>query len=318
MKRRNAMLGLSSSCVMIAASPAAGACAQVSEAGATAMQRRTRLAGYYEHKLALIGGRVFEWRGSRRPRLVLEGASHVAVGKSRGYAIDAQQRALGWELGSTRVEPLLDRVALLSAGDSGLLAIRCDGSLWQRRSGAGEWTRSADAAIHAWVGDGADYYIDPRGQVHARGLAHRGQYGDGKLAETPGWTAVAEQGGRVVAHTGHAIYLRQDGAVLGTGGNIYGPLGTHGHGDKAVRWGVISEGATAIATGSRHSLALRPDGSLWIWGSHEGLQPRQAMQRVAEVAAGLEDTLAIDVDGQLWNWAVGERPVRPVELPATR
>ncbi|MDW5442060.1 hypothetical protein [Polaromonas sp. SM01] len=302
------------------ASPDAGTCAQVSEAGAAAMLRRTRLAGYYEHKLALIDGRVFEWQGSRRPRLVLEGASHVAVGKSRGYAIDMQQNALAWTLGSARVEPepLLDKVALLSAGDSGLLAIRCDGSLWQRRTGAGEWTRSADAAIHAWVGDGADYYIAPNGQVYARGLAHRGQYGDGKLAQAPGWTAVAAQGGRVVGHTGHALYLRRDGAVLGTGGNIYGPLASHGHGDKAARWGVIFEGATAIATGSRHSLALRPDGSLWIWGAQEGLQPRQVMQRVAEVAAGLEDTLAIDVDGRLWNWALGERPLRPVELPATR
>ena len=45
---------------------------------------------------------------------------------------------------------------------------------------------------------------------------------------------------------------------MGTGGNRFGPLGAHGLGDKADRWGRVFDGARAIATGSRHSLAIRP------------------------------------------------------------
>jgi len=312
------LLTLASTCTIAIATPAVANCAQVSQVGGAAAQHRTRLAGYYDHKLALLNGRVYEWRDAQKtPRLVLRGASHVAVSKTHGYAIDERQRAMVWPLGSARIEPLLDDVALVSAGDSGLLAIRCDGSLWQRRAGEAQWSRSADAAIHAWVGDGADYYIAPGGRLHARGLAHRGQYGDGLLAERPGWTAVAEQASEVIGHTGHALYRRVDGAVLGTGGNRFGPLGSHGLGDKADRWGVIFEGAAAIATGGRHSLALRLDGSLHIWGSTEGVRPRLAMQDVEQVAAGLEDTIAIDKQGRLWNWPVGQRPSAAMQLPAS-
>ncbi|MDQ0609244.1 hypothetical protein QFZ83_003415 [Variovorax sp. W1I1] len=310
-----ALLSLAAACTVLVANPAAASCAQMSPVGAEAAQHRARLAGYYDHKLALLDGRVHEWRSPQeKPRVVLHGASHVAVSKSHGYAIDEKQRAVTWPLGSARVDLLLDDVALISAGDSGLLAIRCDGSLWQRRVGETAWSRSADAALHTWVGDGADYYIAPGGRLYARGLAHRGQYGDGRLAEQPGWTAVAEQASEVVGHTGHALHRRTDGAVLGTGGNRFGPLAGHGLGDKADRWGVIFEGAAAIATGSRHSLALRPDGSLYIWGGPEGVQPRLAMEDVAHVAAGLEDTIAIDRQGRLWNWPLGQRPSTPLQL----
>ena len=308
---------LASTYTLAIANPAAASCAQISSVGSAAAQHRARLAGYYEHKLALLNGRVYEWRDAQeKPRLVLRAASHVAVGKTHGYAIDERQRALMWPLGSTSIETLLDDVVMISAGDSGLLAIRCDGSLWQRRAGETGWSRSADAAIHAWVGDGADYYIAPGGRLYARGLAHRGQYGDGRLAERPGWTAVADQASEVVGHTGHALYRRVDGAVLGTGGNRFGPLGSHGLGDKADRWGVIFEGAAAIATGSRHSLAVRPDGSLYVWGGAEGVEPRLVMQDVAHVAAGLEDSIVIDKGGRLWNWPVGQRPSAPMQLPA--
>ena len=69
----------------------------------------------------------------------------------------------------------------------------------------------------------------------------------------------------VKAHTGHALLLTKTGTVMGTGGNIYGPLGRHGIGDKAISWGAIFENAAAIATGSSHSLAIKADGSLWRW-----------------------------------------------------
>ena len=275
-----------------------------------AMQRRTQVAAYYEWKLALVEGKVWEWRTGQPPRQILRGAVQVAVSRNSGYAIDARRRLLGWSAGSGRSTVLLENAVWMAAGESGLFAIRCDGSLWQRDASVAEWKRVTDSAVHGWIGDGADYYVDPAGGLYVRGKAHRGQYGDGRLTESPGWVRVATDVVAVVAHTGHALYLRRDGTVLGTGGNRFGPLGTHGYGDKADVWGTIFTAAVQIATGSRHSLAIRGDGSLWIWGAAEGLQPRQVLGGVVAASGGLEDSVALTGDGAVWNWALGQAPVR--------
>ena len=283
-------------------------------AAAVAMQRRTQVAAYYDLKLALVSGKVFEWRTGAPLRVVTHGAVQVAVGQARGYAIDTQRRLISWEPGSTQTDVLLDDTVWVAAGDSGVLVIRCDGSLWQREASADEWTRVADAAVHAWVGDGADYYVAATGELFVRGKAQRGQYGDGKLAEASGWTRVASDAVAVVAHTGHALYLRRDGAVLGTGGNRFGPLGAHGYGDKADVWGVLFGGASQIATGSRHSLAIRGDGTLWAWGEGVGLLPKRLLGRVVAASGGLDDSIALTTDGAVWHWALGKAPAR-LELP---
>lgn len=289
-------------------------CAAQSPAAAEAVKRRSSVALYYELKLAIADGRVYEWRAAARPRRVMSNAAHVAVNAGHGHAIDADNRALRWGAGSDRMEIVLDDVAYFAAGESGMLAIRCDGSLWQRKAGARDWSRVADAAIHAWVGDSADYYIEPMGRLYASGKAHRGQYGNGRLDEASGWVAVAEDAVSVYSHTGHAVYLRRDGAVLGTGGNRAGPLGAHGYGDKAVRWGVIFEGASRLGTGNRHSMAIRADGSLWTWGSADGLKPRQVLSDVAAAIGGDHETLAIRNDGTVWSWRVGTPP-QQVSVP---
>jgi len=280
-----------------------------------AFEHRAAAAAYYELNLALVNGTVYEWKWGRRPRVALEGAVHVAVSESRGYAIDAQRRVLGWDVGSDRTEILLDDATLISAGNSGLLAIRRDGSLWQRKARSPEWSRIADAAVHAWVGDGADYYVDADGRLFVHGKADRGQYGNGRLAASEDWVHVSDGASFVVAHTGHALYLTRDGRVMGTGGNRYGPLGTHGYGDKATVWGILFEGGRRIATGARHSLAIRPDGELWIWGSGEGLAPKRILGGVLAVSGGLDESVAITADGAVWNWRVGQPPAR-IELPA--
>lgn len=301
---------------MTHAAPAGGSqnASTCSAAAAQAMQRRTQLAAYYDLKLALVGGRVLEWTRAGGMRSVLRGALQVAVGQTRAFAIDREHRLLSWLAGSQKVELWLDDSVWVAAGDSGVFVIRCDGSLWFRSGIDSAWQRSADAAIHAWVGDGADYFVGPDGGLHVRGKAHRGQYGDGQLMERPGWSRVANEALAVVAHTGHALFLRQDGKVLGTGGNRFGPLSHHGIGDKADSWGAVFSDATAIATGSRHSLALRADGSLWIWGGQEGLKPRKALESITAMAGGSDDSIALGSDGSVWHWRLGEEPKR-LSLP---
>ena len=272
------------------------------------------LALFYALKLALVGGNVYEWQGEAPPRLALQGAVHVAVDATHGYAIDNIGRAVRWKAGGAQPEVLLDRVTGLAAGESGLLAIRSDGSLWQRTTADPSWQRIAAYATHAWVGDSSNYYIDAHGGLFASGAAHRGQYGNGQLTDAKGWVKVADGAMTVCAHTGHAVYLGTDGRVRGTGGNRFGPLGPHGYGDKADRWGEIFAQALSVATGSRHTVAIRADGSLWSWGAADGLAPRQVMADVAAAAAGDTETLARKRDGSLWQWTVGQSP-RQVHLP---
>lgn len=279
-----------------------------------AMQHRTPVATYYDHKLALVSGTVYAWQGADAPRAVLRGAVQVAVGDTQAYALDDRRRLITWQAGSDNREVLLDDVVFIAAGKSGLLAIRCDGSLWERSSAQARWSRSADAAVQAWVGDGADYYVDADAQLFARGQAHRGQYGDGLLTERPGWTRVARDVVSVVAHTGHALYLGADGRVLGTGGNRFGPLGGHGYGDKADNWGFLFAGVRRIATGSRQSMAIRLDGSLWVWGGGTGLLPRRILEDVVACSSGQHDSIALTADGAIWQWGPGQLPAR-LRLP---
>ena len=153
------------------------------------------------------------------------------------------------------------------------------------------------------------------GDLFARGNAHRGQYGDGRLDGTQTYARVASRVLDIKSHTGHAILLTDRGDVQGTGGNIYGPLGRHGLGDKAVGWGTVLDGATGIATGASHSLAMRADKSLWIWGRNESPDPRRVLADVVGVAAGSARRVALTQDGVLWQWRTGARPRRVLDCP---
>ena len=153
------------------------------------------------------------------------------------------------------------------------------------------------------------------GTLFVRGLAHRGQYGDGKLEQSETFISVADDVVAIKAHTGHAILLKADGTVMGTGGNIYGPLGKHGLGDKAISWGEIFKGAKAIATGSSHSLAIGQDNSLWQWGRDIGLVPERILDNVTAAAADQNGSMALKNDNSLWQWARGQPPKQHFQCP---
>ena len=270
------------------------------------------LASYYERHMALLGGVAHGWTGRSTPRALLSGVQQVGVGKDFWFALRDDGTLLRWRERADEATPLMRGVARFAAGDSGWFAIDRDGVLWHGSTAAP--VRIAGDVVDACIGDSADYAVQRDGTLLVKGLAHRGQYGDGLLTATPGFIATARDAIAVRAHTGHALYLRRDGTVMGTGGNRFGPLSSHGLGDKADRWGAIFDGATAIATGSRHSLALRADASLWAWGEGFAIQPRQIMSNINAVAAGDTATIAFDRSGALWQWDGGAGP-RALPLP---
>ena len=268
------------------------------------------LASYYARHMALRDGVAYGWVGQGVPARLRSGVRQVGVDRDAWFALLDDGRLLRWRDDAAQAGVLMGGVAWFAAGQSGWFAADAAGTLWYGGGAQPAPQRVADGVIAGCIGDSADYYIRADGQLYAKGLAHRGQYGDGLLKETAHFVATASDAVAVRAHTGHAIYLRRDGVVLGTGGNRFGPLSRHGLGDKADRWGPIFDGARAIATGSRHSAAIRDDASLWVWGEGFGIEPRRVHEDVRAVAAGDTATIALDAEGGLWQWESGVGPRR--------
>jgi hypothetical protein len=285
---------------------------------AQADSSKRELASYYERHMALADGVAYAWLGRGAPRAVQSGVVQVGVSNGAYFALRADGSLIAGADLRTAAETLMRGVASFAAGATGWFAIDRDGVLWHGTASAAAGAaprRIADNVLTACIGDSADYYITRDGTLYAKGLAHRGQYGDGRLTATAEFVVTARDAIAVRAHTGHAIHLRRDGVVLGTGGNRFGPLSSHGLGDKADRWGPIFDGAVAIATGSRHSLAIRADASLWAWGEGFAIAPTKLMDNVLAVAAGDSATLAWNADGTLWQWDGGGAPRRLVLQP---
>jgi len=279
------------------------------------------LAGYYDTFMALCDGNAYAWTGAERPRMIRESVRQVGVGRTNRYALATSGELLYFRDQSSEPKSLQKNVHSFYAGRSGLLMIKGDQSLWHIPAssflGFGEKiegiaSKIADGVRTASVGDSANYFVTTSGELFVKGLAHRGQYGDGLLTETDRFVKTAENVSQIVAHTGHAILLKRDGGVWGTGGNIYGPVGKHGLGDKATRWSLITENAIAVATGASHSLAIKGDKSLWIWGRNETIEPKAIFDDVEAVAAGNDTNIALS-GGYLWQWDTGSRPEKKMK-----
>ncbi|MBK6854301.1 MAG: hypothetical protein IPG93_22640 [Burkholderiales bacterium] len=270
-----------------------------------------QLASYYDHHMALIDGVAYGWTGRGQPLRMRTSVQQVGVSEDGFFALLNDGRLTRWgEAPGSSSQVLMPRVSTFASGQSGWFAVDQAGVLWRGGGKLQAPQRVADDVVSACIGDSADYYIRRDGTLWVQGLAHRGQYGDGRLTATTDFVVTATDAVAVKAHTGHALYLSQSGVVLGTGGNRYGPLGTHGLGDKADRWGRLFDAARAIATGSRHSLAIRTDHTLWAWGDGFAVTPHKLLDGVVAVAAGNTATVALLTNGSLLQWDGGSGPRR--------
>lgn len=270
------------------------------------------LAAYYDRQMAIVDGVAYGWEGENAPTRIAPGAVQVAVGRRFYYVLDRKGVLRRFRDAGRPPMNVRTGVASFAAGRSGVLAIGNDHALWWISAENAERRLIAEDVAAAAVGDGANYYVTRSGTLFVKGLAHRGQYGDGRLTETDSFVSTASDVARVFAHTGHALLLMKNGDVSGTGGNIYGPVGRHGLGDKAIRWSRIVSGAVAAATGSSHSLAILGDGRLMAWGAGYGPDPVPVMESVAAVAAGSSSTIVLRRDGSLWQW--DRSPAKPRTL----
>lgn len=129
--------------------------------------------------------------------------------------------------------------------------------------------------------------------------------------------------------------LMEDGSLWTCGENSDGQLGngTQKNSDKLVK---VLDNVSDMALGYYHMLALKKDGSLYVWGYNNSRQagvdttdsvitkPTKIMSGVKAVYANGLNSAALKKDGTLWTWGInnagqlgtGEEASTHGELPA--
>jgi alpha-tubulin suppressor-like RCC1 family protein len=117
----------------------------------------------------------------------------------------------------------------------------------------------------------------------------------------------------------HQLAIKADGSLWAWGSNSEGQLGLGDSGEGTNRNVPTKVGVdndwVAVAGGTRHSLALKRDGSLWAWGQNTFRQlglgdtaSRNIPTKVgadtdwASVSSYSSTTMALKTDGSLWAW----------------
>ncbi|NTV14485.1 MAG: RCC1 repeat-containing protein [Desulfobulbaceae bacterium] len=144
-----------------------------------------------------------------------------------------------------------------------------------------------------------------------------GQFGDGtSLNNSQIPLQVPDISNVVIVAAGNAssMFFSQfvlQGQVMATGLNYYGQLGDGTKIDRLFPVATLNLGDVVdVAAGDQHSLALKPDGSVWTWGikttSRFGsvdLKPRRVFtDGVVAIESGEYHDLVLKSDGTVWSW----------------
>ena len=174
---------------------------------------------------------------------------------------------------------------------------------WQSVSAAGGRTMATrtDGTLWAWGNNGLG--------VLGVGRAYTNCLSPLQVGAATNWTSVS-------AGESHTLAVRTDGTMWAWGYNYYGQLGAGS--SNFTEYLPVQVGAGApwqrVAAGTYHSLAIRPDGSLWAWGyngngalglgttTDQPLPIRVGASGWQHVGAGAEYSGAIAADGTLWTW----------------
>lgn len=246
---------------------------------------------------------------------------------------------------------ILSYVTAVAAGDSHSLAALADGSLWAWGSntsgqlGLGSQDNSAhpapakvmDNVSLVTAGSSHSLAIKTDGSLWAWGANRSGQLGNGQTQDSFAPVKVMDNVTAVAAGEAHTLALKSDGTLWGWGSNLSGQLGapTQGRSDKdtlgdCVTPMQIMTDVTAISASRSFSMALKSDGTLWVWGSNQYHQlgnggtgnmavllpgatssfcqttPVKILENVVSMTAGGSSrachALALTENGTLWGW----------------
>ena len=294
------------------------------------------------HTLALsAGGSVMAWGDNQWGQTTVPVAAHtgvkaIAAQEDYSVALKTDGSVVAWGSNSywqTNVPAGLNEVTAIAAGGFHVAALKADGTVvaWGRND-AGETTGhptttgtyppSAIANPVTLNGEilsgvtaiaaGVDFTLALKqdGSVVAWGGPGYGQTTVPPAAAN-GVTAIA-------AGSEHSVALKADGSVVAWGQNFYGQTtGTPTKGlpyraiaDPVTLTGQILTGVTAIAAGTSHTVALKSDGTVVVWGSNDSGQ--------TTVPSGLSGVTAIAAGGQHTVALIGTGLAMPVSLSSRR
>ncbi|MBS1797100.1 MAG: carboxypeptidase regulatory-like domain-containing protein [Acidobacteria bacterium] len=202
-----------------------------------------------------------------------------------------------------RISPVpalnLTNVVAVSAGQLHALALRADGTVWA-------WGRFSEGQLGGG-GSGCGVFITSGCNIPA---------------PIPGLTnVVAVDGGGLFS-----LALKADGTVWAWGTNSNGQLGngTTNPSGQPVQVGVGVAGfdnIVAVSAGQTHSVALKADGTVWVWGSNlngsvgngtnggNQLLPvlNTTLFGVSAIGAGFNSSVALKPDGTVFAWGLNVR-----------
>ena len=210
-----------------------------------------------------------------------------------------------------------------------------------------EFTEAKKIALKS---EGGHVLVLRRGTVWAWGHNFFGQLGDGTNLQRPIAVQVEDLMSVVDVDAGnnHSIALKSNGTVWTWGDNQWGKLGIGTTTPTSVNRPVQVPGlssVTAIAAGSSHALALKSDGSVWVWGSntigelglgtidfapHSTPVKVPSLTGIVAIFAGRNVSYAVNADGTVFGWgttfdgqlgdgtAFGSSVTLPMELSALK
>lgn len=249
------------------------------------------------------------------------------------------------------------RVVQVGAGGYLGSARKEDGSAWSWGTpaylggggtgsiGSTQRVTNPDGSAFAGVADVSSGYVHSLavrsdGSVWAWGDNSEGEIGDGSTTRRLHPVPVTDASGNplvgAAAVSGgwrYSLALKADGTVRAWGYALMGRLGNNNTGSAVRSWrnpvtvlqvgGTPLAGVTQIDAGEDHAIALKSDGTTWIWGSGQagrlGDGQRNSMAYVAQrlndssgaaigngvqVSAGSDHSLLVRADGTVYAWGL--------------
>jgi alpha-tubulin suppressor-like RCC1 family protein len=273
----------------------------------------------------------------------LSGLTGVAAGFRHSLAVQSDGQVWAWgynlagQLGDgtndSRTAPVLTKdvvdVVQVSAGFLHSVALKRDGTVWawgsNARGEAGNGTQTLRSnpgpvkslANVTQLSAGYSYTLAVRSDGTAWGWGDNqsGQLGDGttNTPTSPVQVMGVPKFSAVASGTNHSLGLALDGTVWAWGEQTSGKLG-NGQSSTGIASPAKVNGVSnviAIAAGTAYSLALKSDGTVWIWGfrpTNDGGYPALIPEKVSglstitAIAAGVLHMVALRSDGITLSW----------------
>lgn len=326
----------------------------------TAFTSTSALAAGFAHSVALRSdGTVWAWGDNSEGALgdgttsnhslpvLVAGISAVkAIAAAGGFslALNADGSVWGWgnsDYGQLGIMASINKQAIQIAGLSNVrkiaagyfdaLAIDNGDAVWSWGNFSPTPVRVSGIAGATAIAAGMNHRLAllRDGSLRAWGTNSNGQLGLGSTSNASHPTLIRSLSNviAIAAGTQHSLALRADGTVWSWGDNSDGQLGDGTTTQRTVPVAVAGVGGigqlssvVAIAAGPYHSLAIKSDGRVIVWGqniygqlgdgstqNHRSLPVALALTTVSAISAFTAHSLALKNDGSVWAWGLSNQ-----------